>query len=81
MARVNGLGIDPAGVYQATELMGAGGLFRLEKQQPVEASPDGFMTIKITREAARRIGRHKLAGESLTQTVERLALAALPQKK
>lgn len=80
MARITGPGIDPSAVYEATQLVGRG-MYMLHKQPPVEAAPDGFMTIKITREAARRIGRHKLAGESLALAVERLALAALPQKK
>jgi hypothetical protein len=77
MARISGAGIDPAGLYIATELEGKG-LFRLHKQPPVEPALDGSMTIKISREAARKVGRHKLLGESLAAAVERLALAALP---
>ena len=80
MARISGPGIDPAAVYEATELVGRG-LYRLHKQPPPEPVLDGSMTIKISREAVRKIGRHKLSGESLAAAVERLALAALPQKK
>jgi hypothetical protein len=79
MARVHGPGIDPGGVYEAVELVGRG-MYRLERKIAPEPDLDGLMTIKISREAARRIGRHKFPGETLAQAVERLALASLPGK-
>lgn len=80
MARVSGPGIDPAASYEAVELVGRG-MYRLERKTPPEPVLDGLMTIKISREAARRIGRHKLPGESLAKAVERLALASILGKQ
>lgn len=76
MARVSGPGIDPAASYEAVELMGRG-LYRLERKTAPESVSDGSLSIKISREAARRIGRHKLVGETLAAAIERLALSAL----
>ena len=79
MARLSGPGIDPTASYEAVELVGRG-MYRLERKTPPEPDPEGSLTIKISREAARRIGRHKLPGETLAQAVERLALASLSGK-
>ena len=79
MARVTGPAIDPAASYTAVELMGKG-MFRLIREMD-QSALESFMTIKISRDAARRIGRHKLAGETLAQAVERLAIASLPGKQ
>ena len=79
MARVTGQGIDPAASYEAVELVGRG-TYRLERKTAPELILDGSLTIKISQRSARRIGRHKLPGESLAQAVERLALTSLPEK-
>ena len=79
MARIKGPGIDPKGSYSATPAWGRG-FYRVELENAPEAVLDGFMTIKISQEAARRLGRHKLPGETLAQAVERLALAFLSGK-
>lgn len=79
MARVTGPGIDPAASYEAVELVGRG-MYRLERKNVPEPVLDGSLSIKISREAVRRIGRHKLPGETLGQAVERLALTSLPGK-
>lgn len=76
MARVSGPGIDPAGHYEAVELVGRG-MYRLERKTAPEPVLDGFLAIKISQQSARRIGRHKLPGETLAQAVERLALSSL----
>lgn len=79
MARVSGPTIDPKASYEAIELVG-GGMYRLQKKDASAPDPDGFLSIKISQQTARRIGRHKLPGESLAQAVERLALTSLPGK-
>lgn len=76
MARVTGPGIDPAAHYEAVELVGRG-MYRLERKTAPEPVLEGSLTIKISQQAARRIGRHKLLNETLAAAVERLALAAL----
>lgn len=79
MARVTGRGIDPASDYEAVELVGRG-MYRLERKNAPEPVLEGSLTIKISQQTARRIGRHKLSGETLAQAVERLALASLSGK-
>ena len=79
MARVSGPNIDPKASYEAIELVG-GGMYRLERKDAPELVLNGFLSIKISQQTARRIGRHKLPGESLAQAVERLALTSLPGK-
>ena len=76
MARITGPGIDQKGSYSAKQAWGRD-LYLLTPKDVSEAVPDGLMTIKISREAARRIGRHKLPGETLAEAIERLALASL----
>lgn len=76
MARVTGPGIDPAGFYEAVELVGKG-MYQLHKKTAPKPVLDGSLTIKISQQSARRIGRHKLPGETLAAAVERLALASL----
>jgi hypothetical protein len=78
MAKITGKTIDPNGVYEAIEVMGRG-LVSLHKTGVSEAPKPGFTTIKITQEAAQKIGRHKKPGETLAQAFERLALAGLAQ--
>ena len=79
MARIKGPGIAPNGSYVATQAWGRD-LYRLELKDAPEAVFDGFLTVKISPEAARKIGRHKLTGETLAQAIERLALASLSGK-
>ena len=79
MARIKGPGIDPKGSYSATPAWGRG-FYRVELENAPEAVLDGFMTIKISQEAARRLGRHKLKGETLANAIERLALSSLAVK-
>lgn len=80
MARIKGPGIDPKGSYSATPAWGRG-LYRLELKDAPEAVLDGFLSVKISQEAARKIGRHKRAGETLAQAIERLAIASLSSAK
>lgn len=79
MARIKGPGIDPKASYEAVRLWGRD-MYLLSKKDAPEPVLDGFMSIKISQEASRRIGRHKLPGETLAQAVERLALASLSGK-
>jgi len=79
MARITGPGIDPAGAYEAVPLVGRG-VYRLERKTAPEPVLEGLLTIKISQQAARRIGRHKLPGEALAAAVERLALSSLSGK-
>lgn len=79
MARVSGPGIDPAASYEAVELVGRG-MYRLERKNAPEPVLDGSLSVRISQQAARRVGRHKLPNETLAQAVERLALASLPGK-
>ena len=76
MARVSGAGIDPHGVYEARELVGRG-MYRLERVEPPEAALGSFTTVKISLAAVKKIGRHKLPGETLAAAIERLALAQI----
>ena len=76
MARVTGPSIDPRGAYEATELMGRG-LYRLQRVEPPETASSGFTMVKISLAAVKKIGRHKLAGETLAAAVERLALTQI----
>ena len=78
MARVSGPGIDQKARYQAVELWGKG--IRLEKEKPAEADLDAPVGVKISRDTARKIGRHKLHGETLAQAVKRLALEGLKNR-
>lgn len=80
MARVSGPGIDPAASYEAVELMGRE-MYQLHKKAAPEPVLDGSLTIKISQQSARRIGRHKLPGEPLAHAVERLALASLSRPR
>lgn len=80
MARIEGPGIDKNASYTAVELWGKG-MFRLEKEKPVEADPDASVGVKISRDTARKIGRQKLPGETLGQAIERLALIGLADTK
>lgn len=80
MARLRGPGIDPAGSYEAIELWGRD-MYLLRKKPAPEPVLDGSISIKITEEAARKIGRHKKKGETLAQAVERLALFSLSGKQ
>ena len=75
MARVTGPSIDKQGHYEATELVGRG-LYRLQCIEQPESDVDGTVSVKISRDAARWIGRHKLPGETLAAAVERLALSS-----
>ena len=79
MARIKGPGIDPNGSYEAVQLWGRGMYLLSEKTAP-EPVLDGLMMIKISQEAARKIGRHKKNNETLAQAVERLALASLSER-
>lgn len=79
MARIKGPGIDPGGSYEAVQLWGRD-MYLLSKKPAPEPVLGDFMSIKISNEAARKIGRHKLPGETLAQAVERLALASLSVK-
>ena len=79
MARVSGQGIDPHGVYEALELVGRG-MYRLERVEPPEAVLGSFTTVKISLAAVKKIGRHKLPGETLAAAVERLALSSLESR-
>jgi len=76
VARVTGAGIDPKGTYGATELVGLG-LYRLQRIEPPETALGGFTTVKISLAAVKKIGRHKLPGETLAAAIERLALAQI----
>lgn len=76
MAKVSGPGLDPKGRYRAVPSAGRGiYLLALDYSDPGEH--DGCVNVKISQAAIRRIGRHKLKGETLAQAVERLALSAL----
>jgi hypothetical protein len=80
MARIEGPGIDKNASYTAVELWGKG-LFRLEKEKPSQPDSAAPVGVKISRDTARKIGRHKLPGETLGQAVDRFALAGLPGAK
>ena len=79
MAQIKGPGIDSTASYEAVQLWGRD-MYLLTKKTAQEPVLDGSMNIKISQEAARKIGRHKLPGETLAQAVERLALASLSVK-
>ena len=80
MAYIQGPGIDQKASYQAVEVCGVG-LFKLEKQPAPEPNGNEFFSVKISRQTVRKIGRHKLPGESLPAAVERLILAGLTALK
>ena len=81
MARVSGPGIQKNGSYEAKELVGRGMyLLVLKEVSDAETVLNDFINVKISQETARKIGRHKLPGESLALAVERLALASLHKK-
>ena len=78
MARVSGPGIQKNGSYEAKELVGRGMyLLVLKEVSDAETVLDDSISVKISQETARKIGRHKLPGETLAQAIERLALTAL----
>ena len=78
MARVSGPGIQKNGSYEAKELVGRGMyLLVLKEVSDAKTVLDDSISVKISQETARKIGRHKLPGETLAQAIERLALTAL----
>ena len=80
MARVSGPGLDPKAKYRAVPSAGRG-IYLLALDDSGPGEHDGSVTVRISQAAIRRIGRHKLQGETLAQAVERLALSSLLSKK
>lgn len=60
--------------------MGAG-MYRLELEKRSSEPLDGSMSVKISHETLRKIGRHKMPGETLSGAVERLLLLSITRQK
>lgn len=76
MARVTGPGIDPSASYDAIPLVGEG-FFSLRRVTRSDDPLEGSMSVKISHEVLRKIGRHKMPCETLAGAVERLLLLSI----